>query len=583
MARPYSPELVIAFVAPSGTSFGSVVDAARSRLGHYGYDVSTIRLSDFLADWCDLSGDDARFLDRRTPKLQTAGDEFRSNTNRPDALAYVAVNEIRELRLRLNSRDPEPPGDRSEVEPGELEAPEAEGQEKVEEADAIDERDKPTELDNTSTEEASEELSNKPVPARAYLVWSLKNEKEVETLRNIYQSRFLLVSVYMPREDRERGLAEKIAESRGDIGHADDYREQAVSITNRDETEGGRFGQNVRDTYPLADLFIDATTKVTLEETTTRAIDMAFGAPFETPTKDEWGMFFAEAAKLRSAELGRQVGAAVTSTEGEIIAVGTNEVPRGKGGQYWPDDYPDDYREFRLSRDTSDFMKRRLVGQILEGLRTGGWLVQERHESSAAELYEALGETRLRDLIEFGRAVHAEMSAIIDAARRGVALTGATMYVTTFPCHHCARHIAAAGIRRVVYIYPYAKSLARDLHSDALQTEMLTSPDAKKVLFEPFLGVAPRQYQNFFTMYRRKSSEGLAHPIDDPDRGPRLIAEEREGVWNVDAYIYRELLAIRQSATWFDEQAPPAPSALSATSSPEQPATGGKETRDDKS
>jgi deoxycytidylate deaminase len=581
MARPYSPELVIAFVAPSGTSFRSVVDAARSRLGYYGYDVSTIRLSDFLADWSGL-GDDARFLDLRTPKLQTAGDEFRSNTNRPDALAYVAVQEIRDLRLRLNSRSSGVPAEESEAKRTEgAEAARAKADEGRHGDSVEDEKDEPTDLGIEI--DGSEELSNKPVPARAYLVWSLKNEKEVETLRNVYQSRFLLVSVYMPREDRERALAEKIAQSRGDIGHADDYRESAVSIINRDETEGGTFGQNVRDTYPLADLFIDATSKVTLEQTTCRAVDMAFGAPFETPSKDEWGMFFAEAAALRSAELGRQVGAAITSKEGEILAVGTNEVPRGRGGQYWPDDYPDDHREFRLSRDTSDFMKRRLVGQILEGLRTAGWLVQERHQASAGELYEALGETRLRDLIEFGRAVHAEMSAIVDAARRAVAVSGATMYVTTFPCHHCARHIAAAGIRRVVYIYPYAKSLARDLHSDALQTEMLTSPDSKRVLFEPFLGVAPRQYQNFFTMYRRKSSEGLAHPVDDPDRGPRLIAEEREGVWNVDAYIYRELLAIQQSATWFDEQAPPAPSAPNATSSREKRETGGKETRDDKS
>jgi cytidine deaminase len=463
--------------------------------------------------------------------------------SRADALSFVAVQEIRNVRLEVNS----------------------ESQSRAGESGATDEEqtaEAPTESETrTFSDEELEALSNQPVPGRAYLVWSVKNEREVETLRNIYQSRFLLVSVYMPREQRERSLSEKIAESRGDIGHAEDYRDSAISIINRDEAESGNaFGQNVRDTYPLADLFVDATSKVTLEETMGRAIDIAFGAPFETPTKDEWGMFFAQAAALRSAELGRQVGAAITSREGEILAVGTNEVPRGRGGQYWPDDYPEDHREFRLSRDTSDFMKRRLVGQILDGLRTAGWLVDERSEATAAELYETLGETRLRDLIEFGRAVHAEMSAIVDAARRGVAIEGASLYVTTFPCHHCARHIAAAGIRRVVYIYPYAKSLARDLHSDALQTELLTSPDPNRVLFEPFLGVAPRQYQNFFTMYRRKTSEGVAHPIDDPDRGPRLIAEEREGVWNIDGYIYRELLAVQQSATWLDDRPPPDPS-----------------------
>src|SRR5579871_385409 len=69
-----------------------------------------------------------------------------------------------------------------------------------------------------------------------------------------------------------------------------------------------------------------------------------------------------------------------------------------------------------------------------------------------------IGGAQLLNVIEYGRCVHAEMAAIVDAARRGVAIAGCTLYTTTFPCHECARHIVAASIRQVVYIDPYPKS-----------------------------------------------------------------------------------------------------------------------------
>ena len=57
---------------------------------------------------------------------------------------------------------------------------------------------------------------------------------------------------------------------------------------------------------------------------------------------------------------------------------------------------------------------------------------------------QSIGAGSLRELTEYGRAVHAEMDALLDAARRGVAVQGATLYVSTFPCHSCARHVIAA-------------------------------------------------------------------------------------------------------------------------------------------
>ena len=51
--------------------------------------------------------------------------------------------------------------------------------------------------------------------------------------------------------------------------------------------------------------------------------------------------------------------------------------------------------------------------------------------------------------------VHAEQTAIADAARRGSAVDGCIAYVTHFPCINCAKILAAAGIAEVRYRQDY--------------------------------------------------------------------------------------------------------------------------------
>ncbi|MEF9894646.1 MAG: dCMP deaminase family protein [Clostridia bacterium] len=57
-------------------------------------------------------------------------------------------------------------------------------------------------------------------------------------------------------------------------------------------------------------------------------------------------------------------------------------------------------------------------------------------------------------------AIHAEQNAIIQAARLGVAIEGATLYCTHQPCVICAKMIVNAGIRRVVYAEGYPDDFA---------------------------------------------------------------------------------------------------------------------------
>ena len=65
--------------------------------------------------------------------------------------------------------------------------------------------------------------------------------------------------------------------------------------------------------------------------------------------------------------------------------------------------------------------------------------------------------------IELSKAIHAEAAVIAQAARRGIALAGASFYITTFPCPVCAKSIAAAGIKKLYYSKGYSLLDAEDV------------------------------------------------------------------------------------------------------------------------
>ncbi len=51
--------------------------------------------------------------------------------------------------------------------------------------------------------------------------------------------------------------------------------------------------------------------------------------------------------------------------------------------------------------------------------------------------------------------IHAEMNAIIWAARKGISIENATIYVTLEPCSDCSKNLIAAGIKKIVYDKAY--------------------------------------------------------------------------------------------------------------------------------
>ena len=55
------------------------------------------------------------------------------------------------------------------------------------------------------------------------------------------------------------------------------------------------------------------------------------------------------------------------------------------------------------------------------------------------------------------------MNAIIWAAREGISIDGATIYVTLEPCSECSKNLIASGIKRIVYAKEYEHT-----HSDTI-------------------------------------------------------------------------------------------------------------------
>lgn len=69
--------------------------------------------------------------------------------------------------------------------------------------------------------------------------------------------------------------------------------------------------------------------------------------------------------------------------------------------------------------------------------------------------------------IDLSLALHGEAGLIAEAAKKGISLDGASIYVTTFPCPNCARMIVNAGLKKIYYKDGYALLNAMDIFKQA--------------------------------------------------------------------------------------------------------------------
>ncbi|MCC6498535.1 MAG: hypothetical protein IT193_20005 [Propionibacteriaceae bacterium] len=444
-------EIVVAVVSPLGCPIEDTLSAIDAAFVRNGFTVARLRISHLLDSALpDLDGEEAL---TRTERLMNKGDRFRKLYSSDAACGYMAAQAIAAAR------------------------------------------------------EAETGSEDRHRTRTVTLMRSLKTPGEVKVLREVYGQRLIVVGVGASKEKRRKQLVRELAQ---EIKKSE-AKQVALRLLERDEKdELSSYGQRTRDAYKLADAFIAVST-LKDAKVADRLVDLLLGEPYGTPTKDEQGMFGAWAAKFRSSAAGRQVGAAITDSDGEIVALGCNDVPRPGGGQYWPDD-PDDSRDFQLGHDANDRGKFGAAESLLAALAEAEWLAPGKSGLTPRQLAtEALdgrgplAHSEIADLIEFGRIVHAEMAALMTAARNGRAVRGCTLFTTTYPCHECARLIIAAGIARICFIDPYPKSRAGELYEGILDEDGRPGT----IPIQPFVGVSPRMFPRVFEMsHRDRDVEG---------------------------------------------------------------------------
>lgn len=460
-----STELIIALIGPVASGVSTTASLLRRKLqSEFGYDVpEIIKLSDFIKKYEPGQLNDASLADRIT-SYQDAGNKMRGDRG-SGFLAKLAIQQISKIRH-------------------------ADGFRKV-------------------TDSLGKEI-DVPLPKkRVYIIDSLKHPEEISQLREIYGNILWVIGVSAADHVRQMRL-EQLGVPNAKI----------LDILNRDMGQKAEFGQKVRKAFSSADYFVrnDAENGASLEAALLRFLDVLFGAKLHSPTWEESAMFHAATAGSKSACMSRQVGAALVDANGELISVGWNDVPKFGGGLYGETGQDNRCYNWRERICHNDAEKRKIERRVVEGIQLAmvkkaadAPLVEGRKQVlvqlSEEEIVKAIESSGIASLIEFSRAIHAEMAAILAVARdKRHSLDSATMVVTTYPCHNCARHIVAAGVRSVIYIEPYEKSLAIKLHPDAISED---DRMGDRVLFRQFQGFAPRHILDLFAMKAdRKGADG---------------------------------------------------------------------------
>lgn len=485
------PELVFGLVGPIGVNMDDVQERLAEALRAVGYNSSIIHITNLLKEY--EAPPSSASTDTAYERKISSANLFCRTAGNGAALVGLAMLEIQKIR-------------RERLAP---------------------------------TTDSIGSFAAKGAPKQAYIIRQLKRMDEISYLRKVYGQKFVQVSVALSKAHRVANLVTKIAKDHPQMKQAV-CEAKARKLIEIDENESEHitdeeYGQEVGEIFHKAEIFLNCSDSTKLSADCHHFIRAFFGDNSKSPRRDELGAYFAAAAALRSADLSRQVGAAIFDESGNIISTGCNEVPKAGGGAYW---YGDQgiMRDFEKGVEQNGVEKQRIILDSVMRLRDAGIIdktIDLDDPGTQSKLSSAFEEALVSDITEYGRMVHAEMGAITDAARLGRSLKGSTVYVTTFPCHNCAKHIVASGVRRVVYIEPYPKSRAGSSHEDSIAIDD-HRPDL--VSFEHFEGISPLRFREIFQKGKRRSGNKV-EPWYEKEPCPRI--EQRDNL-----HIKRETVAI---------------------------------------
>lgn len=286
---------------------------------------------------------------------------------------------------------------------------------------------------------AWEIIESKP-DQKKWVIDGLRNPHEINYLKGKV-SGFYLIGVYADRDERWNRVK--------DVYDGDPRLFDRDDAT--DMNEPYEYGQKVQDCYKMSDIIIlnnehiepGNESDLKLKAKVDRYIGLIEGTKEFKPSEDEALMAMAYANSFRSSCVKRKVGAVIIDDYGHVFSSGYNEVPI---------DHDSCVKAFGTCY--RDFLKRDFTSEL-------GKIITE---SDQKDKVLKLISKNYKNL-DHCRAIHAEDSAILNVARVGssIALMGASIYSTTYPCYLCANRIVQVGIDRVVYVEPYPMIEAKQI------------------------------------------------------------------------------------------------------------------------
>lgn len=304
--------------------------------------------------------------------------------------------------------------------------------------------------------------------------------------------------------------------------------------------------QDVDGCIQNADILINNSgTKEQLKLTIMRYISLMLHPGLVTPTRDEVCMQIAQAAKLNSGCISRQVGAVVSDMYGNILSIGRNDPAATQGNEciscirrsvkklFQKEDkmaysfYELSDRDFQchFHKGIQDMVNRIRNEKQTDSTDSGEWIPEMSvGEMTDEQLLQAIDVYVTKELKGLPlaycfkdiytdmigernqvhtRAQHGEEKAMENCDKSRC--SGGTLYTTSSSCELCAKKALGYNIRRIVYIEPYSGITNQHILGHQVRHGVQViydgTPRTESMKIELFTGATQRAYTHLYTSF----------------------------------------------------------------------------------
>jgi deoxycytidylate deaminase/dephospho-CoA kinase len=327
----------------------------------------------------------------------------------------------------------------------------------------------------------------------------IRHPAEVNFFQDEFKQKFFLISIDAETEVRWARMSAL---------YEDDRKQFDIDEQRDKEDKNNPEGQQVKQCMDLADIFLNSNEPFILGtlrnepaikrycEKVDRYVEIMKTPGCRIAIPDELFMHQSHTIALSSSCVERKVGAVIVSerkTEIEdslisqyyLIATGWNDVPIGAKH------CKDKFEEIKVKCERNK-IKKAFLENCLYCRRCGKKLSKKNFVCSKCKHDNKYLPGRFLDLC---RAVHAEESAILQAARLGgIGLEGMKLYTTLYPCLLCAKMIVNSGIKEVIYLESYPMKESSEMFNET-----------KVCTLKRYEGVNPKMYYRLYQTEAREN------------------------------------------------------------------------------